>query len=478
MIQSILEYLSPSNEERKKIWDNCTFVFDTDVLLNLYRYSINARVSLMDALNGLNNVWIPYQVVLEFMRRRPEVIFETVNRYDKLQESCNTYTDEIAKQLRLTSNDKSIEALLEFNKQWIAEKKKSDLIVTHPDNDSILEDLMSIFKTGTGKPYSKEVMDEIYAEGEFRYSRNIPPGYKTENLDVNGCIYGDYILWRQIIDYSKMNSTDIIFVTYDKKDDWWQVVNGKTIGPRVELKKEFHRKTLQNFLLYNMNSFMAAVNANNTNTVSEETINEVEQVQLEADISIDKIHESIDTIHDRIDSIQEKLLSRYDSLNVGNNLDYEKSPTMLLEDKKRLATPRELMSDVSVTISNVEDFSDNKLDKVEDIRTYRDKEYNNFASYRIKLNSLHNNEESLYLIRKNIDYLKKSLPIVDFSLSHYNKSKYLIVLIIRKSLDRSIIDNLIVSAFGSAKDFSNIEIVYKGDINVDLQDYVTNASQN
>lgn len=56
-------------------------------------------------------------------------------------------------------------------------------------------------------------------------------------------LYGDLIVWKQVIQKSKKDKINIILVTDDLKEDWWLKINGKTIGPRFELIKEFHIET-------------------------------------------------------------------------------------------------------------------------------------------------------------------------------------------------------------------------------------------
>ena len=69
----IKEFLEPSNTDKRQLWEKAVFVFDTNVLLNLYRYSSKTRNSLLDAFESLKErVWIPYQVAHEFMRRREQ----------------------------------------------------------------------------------------------------------------------------------------------------------------------------------------------------------------------------------------------------------------------------------------------------------------------------------------------------------------------------------------------------------------------
>ena len=62
MRNAIAEYLEYSDEEKKILWENATFVFDTNVLLNLYRYSKETRDILLDSMKQIKDrVWMPYQ---------------------------------------------------------------------------------------------------------------------------------------------------------------------------------------------------------------------------------------------------------------------------------------------------------------------------------------------------------------------------------------------------------------------------------
>ena len=86
MRSAIKEYIEPSSKEKQELWEKAIFVFDTNVLLNLYRYSAKTRNSLLDAFQSFRDrVWIPYQVAYEYMRKRCEVIYETVQRYDQFK---------------------------------------------------------------------------------------------------------------------------------------------------------------------------------------------------------------------------------------------------------------------------------------------------------------------------------------------------------------------------------------------------------
>src|SRR5687767_9038233 len=65
-------YLPLSEAKKKKLWEEATFVFDTNVLLSLYKLGHMTRQQVIALLKEtlVNRVWIPYHVALEFYRNR------------------------------------------------------------------------------------------------------------------------------------------------------------------------------------------------------------------------------------------------------------------------------------------------------------------------------------------------------------------------------------------------------------------------
>lgn len=280
MKTAIKEFLEPTNEEKQQIWEKCVFVFDTNVLLNLYRYSAKTRSSLLAAFESFKDrIWIPYQVAYEFMRRRCDVIYETVHRYDKFKEEIDTFTTKATETLRLTSKDDEIIELQRYLCKWLDSNKERNLLVDSSSSDEILDQILLIFEGRVGKKVDEEELTEIKKEGKERYEKLIPPGYKDEkkknSVSDDNNAYGDFIIWKQILKYAKTNSVGIVFVTHDQKEDWWNIVKGKTIGPRIELRKEFLEETKQSFHMYSMNGFISEYNRVNDTPIDESAIDEV-----------------------------------------------------------------------------------------------------------------------------------------------------------------------------------------------------------
>ncbi len=260
MKNAILEFLEPTEEEKKLLWEKATFIFDTNVLLNLYRYSKKTRDILFSAIEELKErIWIPYHIAFEFMQNRSSIIYETVDLYDKLLKEAEAFNIKCKEALRLKQNDLEIIQLHEYISQWIDANKRKNLLVLNPLHDPILSRILDLYAGKVGRECSNEEIKQISEDGLKRYEKQIPPGYKdigkkSPSGDEN--IYGDLIIWMQLMEYSKKHKRDIVYVTHDQKEDWWNIVRGKTIGPRVELRKEFFSCASQKFDMYSMDSFI------------------------------------------------------------------------------------------------------------------------------------------------------------------------------------------------------------------------------
>jgi hypothetical protein len=64
-------YYQPTEQEFDELWKECIFSFDTNVLLNIYRYSPQTRERLFDILEKLQErIWVTHQVGYEFHKNR------------------------------------------------------------------------------------------------------------------------------------------------------------------------------------------------------------------------------------------------------------------------------------------------------------------------------------------------------------------------------------------------------------------------
>lgn len=275
MRNAIKEYIELSGQEKNDLWKTATFVFDTNVFLNLYRYSNNTRNQLIESFECLKRrVWMPYQVALEFCKDRYSVIDEANRRFDNISAEADKLTDSWQKELRLDGNDPDVKELSIYLKEWITKKRDNNYLTFSATDDEVFCRLLDLFAGKVGKPFSVEEKLKIEQEGEKRYTSKIPPGYKDNKKAENR--FGDLLVWKEIIGYAKSKKVDIIFVTHDQKEDWWNTSNGKTIGPRIELRKEFYEETGKVFHMYTMSSFLSFFIGNKGSSIDKATIDEVE----------------------------------------------------------------------------------------------------------------------------------------------------------------------------------------------------------
>ncbi len=120
-------------------------------------------------------------------------------------------------------------------KQELSESKK-----THSDRiskDPIKDALAKIFEGKVGSPYTEEEFKTVFKDGELRYKRFIPPGYKdsnkakeTDNYNDQKRKFGDLVVWLQTLSHARESAKTSIFITDDKKEDWWEIFNGRRLG--------------------------------------------------------------------------------------------------------------------------------------------------------------------------------------------------------------------------------------------------------
>ena len=301
------QYINFLKVEYSDVWKNALFVFDTNVLLNLYRYQSKTRDELLNVLEQLSaRVWIPYHAALEFQRNRLTVIADQNKRFsdvrraiEKSRVSLFSDLDKLQLQKRHSlinpqSLTKGFDKLVSDFLSELNQLEEAQQNLTSAD--PLLEKIETLFAGRVGSPpNSQEELDQLYGEAEKRFKFKIPPGFQDADKDREepdehihqGIIYkrkfGDFLIWHQLLDHAKTNKLkSIIFVTDDGKADWWWKIEAdgiKTIGPRPELIEEANQTaSISAFLMYNSEGFLKYAKEFLRAQVSDETINEVRDV--------------------------------------------------------------------------------------------------------------------------------------------------------------------------------------------------------
>jgi len=276
-------YYRPTEEEFQSLWENCLFVLDANVLLNIYRYSPDTRKQFMSILDQISSrLWIPNHAAKEYHNNRLNVIRQQEQAYDKLIDQIKNYSTDIKKIITKIQNELNsykkhpfidIDKYSDQVKDFLLLKELNGIIselennkVNHPSytfsDDNLMDELTLLLDGKVGEKCSSQELETIYKKGKLRYSREIPPGYadapkKDKDDKTKLKKYGDLIIWFQIVKKAKVSLKPIIFVTDDeKKGDWFWRIKNSNIGPRPELIEEMKEKANVSFYLYSANKFM------------------------------------------------------------------------------------------------------------------------------------------------------------------------------------------------------------------------------
>jgi len=295
-------YYSIEESEHDLLWKNAIFIFDTSVLLNLYRYKEKTRNELLDVIDKLKNrLWIPHQVGLEFHRNRMTVINEQNKKFSEVKKIIKDHISEIEtgfNKIQLGKRHASIDptdvisSLKRIQEDFFSKLNElENCSIKFNSNDEIRDRLADAIQENIGpQPESQKYLDDLYKEGDQRFSSKIPPGYRDtrkgdEEFTFSGLRYknkyGDLIVWKQIIAYVRdKNIKNIIFIIDDNKDDWWLKNENKIIDIRYELRDEIYRETeIDMFKMYRSEKFIEHANKFINTEVSDSVIEDIREIR-------------------------------------------------------------------------------------------------------------------------------------------------------------------------------------------------------
>lgn len=302
------------------LFEHGLLIFDTSSLIELYYYSEDVACDILDRsydFFGSSRMFLPSHVKFEFDKNRINTIQKSIKIYDSLLDSQNKDAQypKLVKEINdfLTTLDKLNEKLTGYLKTFeeslgVKQKHpylskelirslctaKEDFFESLPREnpfvvlgdpiqkeinerkhelqsklayDSIQDKINNYFSIG--RDYSYAELLEISQQGEKRYNSKIPPGYMDVHQKVGFQIYGDLIIWKQLLEYAKERNLPCIFVSDDIKEDWNEFqenTEGKSSKktdprkPRVELLFEFDEEVNQRFRKLTLRDFIFELN--------------------------------------------------------------------------------------------------------------------------------------------------------------------------------------------------------------------------
>jgi len=275
-----------SVEKEKELWKDSLIVFDTSALIDFYYYPRETREEIFTKIfpKLKDRLWIPYHVQFEYLKNRRGIIekpiIESYNpiKEEKLKELILAKTKilKISEQIKRDTlkpekhpflPQEKIDKFIDFTKEIeirvnefekdLKEEigKQEKEIKSLKEDDTILKAFEENLKVGSEMTYS-EIM-KIVAEGKLRYEFEIPPGYKDLKEKEGTQIFGDLIIWKQILSYAKEEDKNVIFICNDLKIDWcYKDSRNRIESPRLELIKEFNDNNQKAFWMYDQSQFI------------------------------------------------------------------------------------------------------------------------------------------------------------------------------------------------------------------------------
>ncbi len=298
-------------EKEKRLWETAIFVFDSSAILDFYFLPNQTRDEIYKKVfkELSERLWIPSHVEFEFLKNREKTIGKPIlENYDplksKIQNLGKSFSLDIHKRIEeisretikddkhpnidqteidliKTQSEDFKKKLKKFEESILEKVKKVEKeIIDVKDNDDVLKAFEDYFQVGDEYTFNRVL--EITKEGKHRYEFKIPPGYGDKKKKGTQ-IFGDLIIWNQILDYSKEKNLPIVFITDDiKKDEDWCYLDPKAtedriLRPREELIKEIKDFSKVEFWMYNLPQFLYYANEYLEAKIDKQTIQKITQ---------------------------------------------------------------------------------------------------------------------------------------------------------------------------------------------------------
>lgn len=234
-------------------------ILDTNIYIDIFRSGISASKTITEFLAiNRKKIWVPLQVVEEYQANH----LSDLNKvpYDKVSQNMKkslakhkaAMIDDLLFYKRRESNnftqlknevENELESLDDIIDRFVSSlKPEKEELESMKREAKLLVDHIMLKQSGQG--FNVLELLDIFKEGELRYRYKIPPGYsdaknkegKIGDRHVNKKVFGDLIIWKEIIEKAKTlpKGSTVYFYTNDVKEDMF--INKQ---PRPEMLEEF-----------------------------------------------------------------------------------------------------------------------------------------------------------------------------------------------------------------------------------------------
>ncbi|UVI34728.1 PIN-like domain-containing protein [Brevibacterium spongiae] len=259
------------------------YVIDTNVLLNLFKYSRSTARQVIEVLHHMRNaLFLPHQVLEEFWPLLAEVRkgshhLEAKGKVDTSMANARREVEKWFKRtgleaieessqetgLKLTSGSDtqaglSLEAVVASVENLLDEMEAAssrigeiiDSVSEEAQENEILDSIEKIFEGRVGRAPDETEHKRLLTEFADRIDKGLPPGNRDVEIRKGETdkASGDFFIWRQGLNEAKHRSeelgqsVDLTLITNDLKDDWTRSTKPDPL-PRRELVREFANAT-------------------------------------------------------------------------------------------------------------------------------------------------------------------------------------------------------------------------------------------
>ncbi len=261
---------------------------DANVLLSLYRFQREARDQLFGALEKLSErLWIPHQVALEFHQNRLNVMHEQQEFFSRTEQELDKLIGDLREKVRafrgrialgedqIAGVEEGIRHLQELLARVVLGAADANVYVREHASDKVLARLEALLGNRVGEPMEKAELEAARKEGKRRVDADLPPGYMDKKkADPTG----DYLVWRQLMNEAAKRKLPVVFITDDRKEDWYRRQHGLTFGARRELREEMMAEAGVPLLIMTTETFLLHAEKYLDAEVSPETVDQAKEL--------------------------------------------------------------------------------------------------------------------------------------------------------------------------------------------------------
>ncbi|WP_419705339.1 PIN-like domain-containing protein [Promicromonospora sp. NFX87] len=246
------DFIPPLPADEAAFLRGATVVLDTNVLLAPYKLSVTAREDVLRAIElSAERLWLPHQVGVEFYRNHASNRDLRSKAYEAAAKPTDQFEQLVTKHLgKGTMHEdlrkdvaRVVRDAVSGIKKGIEQLQLADTAITTPSADDVLERIEAAFAgraAAAPDPATIRLRTDDFVN--WRVPSLIPPGFEDAGKPGEAQSAGDFLIWAEILEHAAANNLDILFVTEDGKDDWWETVDGQR-RPHRSLVLEFQRAT-------------------------------------------------------------------------------------------------------------------------------------------------------------------------------------------------------------------------------------------